>query len=155
MTNQRFRVHYQLSYRGMENLVAQSLSGRELSFPGETILTCPSNRHLAPNCCHYSSVSLENVVKIIPCRVKISPLNTPYWAITGILVRYADGSQECAGEPINFDGPFFVNLAYVTKTERNYWHLEGIYPESQDRDGVTWLGLPMEGTLQWWFNDRN
>ncbi|KAM6516568.1 hypothetical protein FALCPG4_014750 [Fusarium falciforme] len=163
VTKKRFRVHYQLSYRGVEKLVAQPLSGLEQSFSGKILPPCPSLNYEPWPYCHYSSVSLENVVEIIPCRRKVRPLTTPYWAITGILLRYANGSRACAGEfrmdcvgePINVDGAVFVYLGYVDKTKITYWHLSRIDLTLVDDDECQsgWC-LAMQGTLQWWFGDE-
>ncbi|KAI8656295.1 hypothetical protein NCS56_01232900 [Fusarium sp. Ph1] len=163
VSKKRFRVHYQLSYRGVEKLVAQPLSGLEQSFSGKIMPPLPSLNYAAWPRCHYSTVSLENVVEIIPCRRKVKPLNTPYWAITGVLLRYANGGRacagefrmDCAGEPINVDGALFVYLGSVDKTKITYWHLSRIDLNLiEDDECQGWWYLAMEGTLQWWFGDE-
>lgn len=163
VSKRRFRLHYQLSYRGVEKLVAQPLSGLEQSFSGQIMPPLPSLDYDAWPDCHYSTVSLENVVEIIPCKRKISPLGTSYWAITGVLLRYTNGSRacagefrmDCAGEPINVDGALFLYLGSVGKTEFTYGHLSRIeLAPIEDDEWQRWLCVAMEGTLQWWFGDE-
>ncbi|RTE83633.1 hypothetical protein BHE90_001821 [Fusarium euwallaceae] len=161
VTRQRFRLHYQLSYRGIEQIAAQQSSGPGPVQADANMPPCPSERFRPFEFCHYSSVSLENVVEIIPCRRKICPIDTPYWAMTGILVRYEDGSQDsagdfrldCAEEPINFQGETFINVGSIEKTDSVYWHVVMLVPHGVDNE-LAWWGVPMQGELQWWIGDE-
>ncbi|KAI8655416.1 hypothetical protein NCS55_01193600 [Fusarium keratoplasticum] len=159
VSEKRFRVHYQLSYRGVEKLVAKHLSGLEKSFSGRIMPPCPSLEYVPYTLCHYSAVSLENVVEIIPCRREVRPFATPYWAITCVLLCYANGNRacagefraDCAGESMRVDNTSMLLLGfYQEKNEKAGRWPAAIESEPKDDDGfLAWKSLRCEGKLQW------
>ncbi|RSL44389.1 hypothetical protein CEP54_014708 [Fusarium duplospermum] len=161
VTRQRFRLHYQLSYRGVEQIAAQQSSGPGPVQAEANMPPCPSESYRSAPFFHYSSASLDDVVEIIPCRRMVCPNDTPYWVITGILLRYEDGSQDCAGEfrldcagePIIFEGAPVLQLGANDRTDSMYWHVSIIDTQAHD-DFLHWRGFGMDGTLQWWFADE-
>lgn len=102
---------------------------------------------------YFSSCRLENAVEVVPCRSRLGGVSAN--AVTGLLVRYANGDRACVGS-FRFD--WAGETCEVGRGGRLYIGC-GRHPESV-RDvrnepppvdnGLSWLEVPLSGKLEWW-----
>lgn len=103
----------------------------------------------------YSVASLNHVEEVTACRVEL-PNRSP---ITGLLLQYSNGDKErlgefrldCAGPALRVGGSEDLFLG-IARPEGRDPHLARIELEPpSDTESITWLKLPWNGKLEWWF----
>jgi hypothetical protein len=107
---------------------------------------------------YFSSCRLEDVVELIPCRCRRHEY-CPVGMVTGMLVRYANGDRACVGS-FRFDwaeascevgpgGRFWLGCSYEPKMVVAVSNEAP--PLGYTYDGLSWVEVPCEGKLEWWF----
>lgn len=104
---------------------------------------------------YYSAASLEEVVEVTPCQVKLAT----HSHISGLIFQYANGERACVGE-IRLDclGETLLvqpksRLHLAFKMERSVGHhVTKVWLDNTlDKGSREWLSLPWTGVLEWWF----
>lgn len=102
---------------------------------------------------YFSSCRLEDVVEVALCRTRLGGVSED--AVTGLLVRYANGDRACVGS-FRFDwasparqvgrtGRLYIGCGQRLNCVRDV----RIEPPLVD-NGLSWMEVPLSGKLEWW-----
>ncbi|KAF5613292.1 uncharacterized protein FSUBG_1022 [Fusarium subglutinans] len=174
--NAPLRVFFSPSDHGIPLIVAPRLLDNQTAAPSlrqTPLCTMPSFNPLRT--IHYSSASLENITEVLVCKSKNQKdmgmileldwenrrfIETPYRKVTGLLFRYADGTEASVG-CFRFDwaetpltrgdstGLFFGTKPEQSSREPSHVAVVRVAPPE---GGFIWLGVPWAGVLEWWFS---
>ncbi|RBR25496.1 uncharacterized protein FIESC28_01734 [Fusarium coffeatum] len=130
---------------------------------------------------HYSSASLENVTSVTVCRSrnvkdKCSTVQhfdlenscfdmIEYKKVAGLLFKYADGHEESVGcfrfdwvePPVDTRGTKGLFIGERPgKIEQIKSHVADVdIQPPKGKTEWTWMEIPWDGTIEWWFNPEN
>ncbi|KAJ0159919.1 hypothetical protein CTA2_8892 [Colletotrichum tanaceti] len=104
----------------------------------------------------YSCVSLSDLDLIIPCRVLVRGAQR----ITGLLLRYANGTQSTAGQvrldslekPLQASGLQTVWLGFSERDHGPFVSVLEVSPPGPRRGVMCWFRVDLCGVLEWWFS---
>lgn len=102
----------------------------------------------------YSEASLDAVVAVTPCRGEVRGKK----ALIGMLLLYINGDRECVGQ-VRFDtmlpkmDVLHCNMCLGRcDSDDETVLLVACWPPPRNLPGITYERLPMEATLQWYFD---
>lgn len=155
------RIYFNYHVRGIHKLGFETGASGGATLPLEMPFPCLTNDMQVPY--FYSSATLENVTRVTPCRRRLEDCT----AVTGLLLRYADGGRaalgevrlDCVGEGHEVD-PWLqrLHLGFAKSQDKprsirpNVSRVE-LTPTAPDCELLRWLSLPWDGKLEWWYND--
>lgn len=148
-------VYFNHALRGMHLLASRQMAvthgPAELPMPS----SYPKTKLITIGDYFYTSASLENVTEITPC------LGEPdiNGSIVGLLLRYSNGRQACvgrfrldrAGKSLKASASGMLFLGF-SRTMQNHPYVARVSVSRPRRAELTWLDLPWEGKLEWWFS---
>ncbi|KAM0417323.1 hypothetical protein ACHAPT_012639 [Fusarium lateritium] len=109
---------------------------------------------------HWSSASVENVVKIVPCRQTMEG----NMMITGLLLCYSDGNKASLGHirldrldpALQVDESKKLHLGFKKAKCRGFYVAKvELSTNELDSDMDGWFGVSWSGTLEWCFSYRS
>ena len=146
-------IYFNLSVRGIHLFASyqHAVAGR----PAELTTPLYPKRDIKGHY-FYNTAWLGGVVAITPClELSVPP------SVIGLLLRYVDGRQVCVGRfrldccarTIELDSSTGLFLGFAHgENSLPYLAKVDIYPP--ERAGLTWLDLPWEGKLEWWYSSQ-
>ncbi|RSL92063.1 hypothetical protein CEP52_014044 [Fusarium oligoseptatum] len=147
------RLFFSLSRLGVHLLSTKEMRNPNATLSMPTPMSCPKTLGILDY--FYSAASLEEVVEVTPCRVKLAT----HSLISGLIFQYANGERACVGdirldslgETLLVQPESRLHLAFKMDRSVGPHATRFCLDSSLDEGTPEWLSLPLMGVLEWWF----
>jgi hypothetical protein len=101
---------------------------------------------------------MKEAIEVTLCR----DVSLGYRPIVGTLVQYMDGHRACLGqfsldwtlETIQVERGRGLHIGSGRSKKQFAYVADVMVDPPSDRDELSWIDIPWDGTLEWWFSPR-
>lgn len=144
------RLFLSHSRLGVHLLGTKDVGNPNATLSMSTPMSCPKTHRIVKY--FYSAASLEDVVEVTPCEIKLAT----HSHMSGLIFQYANGERacvgeirlDCLGEPLLVQPKSRLHLAFKRDRSVGPYATRFWLDNTLDEGSPEWLSLPWTGVLE-------